>query len=239
MPEQITLYGFRLSPFSEKVELALKEGKIAHTYVDVNLFDKPAYFAAKVTSIGKVPAITYGGPTGVSPEDPSPLSTKLSESNVLLEFIADAYPEANLMPTSPTERAKVRFFMDAVSTKLSPAYFNWAGNREEGAEEAFIKAIEFVQDLLHENAEFAVGNSYTIADACITPYADRLLLQIATDIGKFPVGNGLKLGELLSTPKYAKYLGYVRALANRPVTKDVFNEEYIKTLWSSKIYARA
>jgi len=230
MSAQLTLYAFKSSPFSEKIELALKEGNIPHKFFEVNLFNKPAFFADKVNPVGKVPAITYGGPE-VSPEDPSPLSAKLAESNVILEFIADTYPEANLMPTDPIERAKVRFFIDATSTTLNTASFAWVRNSDPDAEEKFLKAIEVVQNLLPESAKFAVGDSYTIADACITPYFHRLLVNTKNDIGRFPEGSGTRLGELLEDPKYAKFMAYLRAMVDRPVSKEVFDEETVTAAW--------
>ena len=39
--------------------------------------------------------MTYGGPR-IDPTNPSPESFKLAESLVLLEFIADLFPSANL-----------------------------------------------------------------------------------------------------------------------------------------------
>ncbi|KAF9226200.1 glutathione S-transferase [Gyrodon lividus] len=237
MSAQLTLYGFKASPFSEKIELALKEGNIPHKFFSVDLFDKPAFFAAEVNPVGKVPVITYGGPD-VSPEHPSPLSTKLAESDVILDFLADAYPEANLLPADPIQRAKVRFFINAVTTKLNSPYFAWVRNSEPQAEENFLKAIEFVQDLLPEPAKFAVGDSYTIADACVTPYFHRLLINIESDIGKFPAGGGPRFGELLNAPKYAKFMAYLRAMLDRPIAKEVFDAETVKSVWA-KIFGRS
>lgn len=156
-----------------------------------------------------MPAITYGGPD-VPPEEPSPLSTKLAESNVILEFLADAYPEAKLAPVDPVQRAKVRFFMDAVTRKYAPVFLAWILNKEPHAVENLLKGIEFFQGLLSETGEYAVGESYTIADACIAPYIYQLHLSIEQDIGKFPVGNGPKFGELLKGPKYTKFRAVLR-----------------------------
>ncbi len=43
----------------------------------------------------------------------------------MLEFIADLYPESNLLPKDPVLRAKARFFIDAFSTKVSPFYMGF------------------------------------------------------------------------------------------------------------------
>ena len=169
----------------------------------------------------QVPAITYGGPH-VAPDEPSPLSFKLAESNVILEFLADAYPEANLMPIDPVQRARVRFFMDAVTNRYMPAHMAWVLDREPDAAEKHLKAIQFLQELIPESGKYAVGDSYTIADACITPFIYRLNVIIENDIGKYPVGNGPKFGESLKDPKYAKFMAYASAITARPVAKEIW-----------------
>ncbi|KAH7925069.1 hypothetical protein BV22DRAFT_465355 [Leucogyrophana mollusca] len=104
--QQLTLYRFKASPFAHKIELALTEAKAAYKVYDLDLANKPEWFTAKDNPASKVPAITYGGPD-VPPEDPSPLSEKLAESAVVLEFVADIYPESGLLPKDPVLRAKV------------------------------------------------------------------------------------------------------------------------------------
>lgn len=72
--------------------------------------------------VGKVPTLTYGGPS-VNPEDPSPLSAKITESNVILEFLADLYPDSGLLLKDPVLPAKVRFFVDATTKHVeNPLY---------------------------------------------------------------------------------------------------------------------
>ncbi|KAG6370914.1 glutathione S-transferase [Boletus reticuloceps] len=234
---QFTLYGAPVgfTPQREvsQVELALKEGNIPYKYYSVDFDNKPAFFAEQINPIGKVPAITYGGPD-VDPEKPSPLSVKLTESNVILEFVADIYPEAKLMPIDPVQRARVRFFIEAATRTYLPAYMAWILNQEPQATENHLKAIAFLQRLLPNSGEYAVGDCYTIADACITPLILRLQLSIEHDIGKFPVGNGPKFGELLKDPKYAKFMTYASAITARPVAKETWNpkKEIVKEVWN-------
>ncbi|KAF8552145.1 glutathione S-transferase [Imleria badia] len=232
MAAQLTLYGSKSSPYSEKVELALKEGNIPYKYFSIDLRNKPAFFTEQINPVGKVPTITHGGPD-VEPDEPSPLSFKLAESNVILEFLADLHPEAKLMPTDPVQRARVRFFMDAVTNKYVPAYRAWILDREPDAAEKHLKAIEFLQELLPDSGEYAVGDSYTIADACITPFIFRLHLTTENDIGKYPVGNGPKFDESLKDPKYAKFMAYANAVTERPVAKETWapRMEYVKQAW--------
>ncbi|KAH7925068.1 glutathione S-transferase [Leucogyrophana mollusca] len=233
-PQQLTLYRFQPSPYSHKVELALVEAKATYKVCDVDLFNKPEWFAAKVNPAGKVPAITYGGPE-VSPDDPSPLSEKIAESAVILEFIADIYPDSGLLPKDPVLRAKVRFFVDTVATKLLPPFFAFSRGLE--SYENFLKGVEAIQDLLPETGDFAVGDTYTIADATIVPFVVRLKITYEKDLGKFAPGEGRKLGEELHGAKYAKLMRYTRTMLERPSTKATYDEEHVTSVFR-KVYAQ-
>jgi glutathione S-transferase len=169
-----------------------------------------------------VPAITYGGPD-VDPENPSSLSFKLAESKVILQFIAELYPESGLLPNDPVERAKVLFFMDIVDRHFDGPGYEWWGGRTESYE-GYLKGAEMVQGLLPESGEFAVGDHYTIADACIAPLLSRLKVTYETDIGGFQVGQGHKLGEELKTSKFAKFMRYAQAMLERPSLRDSSDE---------------
>jgi len=140
---------------------------------------------------------------------------------VILEFLADTYPEAKLMPTDPVQRARVRFFIEAVTAKYIPAYTAWVYDREPQAAENLLKAIESLQGLLSD-AGYAVGDSYTTADISITPFIHRLYHSIEYDIGKFPVGSGPKLGESLKDLKYAKFTAYASVVTARPVARETW-----------------
>ncbi|KAG1733987.1 thioredoxin-like protein [Suillus lakei] len=236
MPQQLTLYLHKISPYSHRIELALAEANIKYKAHQVDLFNKPKWFAAKVNPIAKVPAITYGGPD-VDPTDPSPLSFKLAESNVILQFVAELYPESELLPKDPVERAKVLFFMDTVDRHFDKPGNEWMYGRTESYE-GYLKGVEMIQGLLSESGEFAVGDHYTIADACIAPLLLRLKITYETDIGAFPVGQGTKLGEELKALKYAKFMKYAQAMLERPSLRDTSDEAYLAEIWKTLITER-
>ncbi|KAG1724075.1 hypothetical protein EDD22DRAFT_933984 [Suillus occidentalis] len=232
MSEQLTLYLHKLSPYSQKIEVALIEVNAPYRGHHVDLSNKPEWFTNIVNPVGKVPAVAYGGPI-VDPENPSPLSTKIAESSVILEFLADLYPDSGLLPKDPVLRAKVRFFNDATTKLVEGPFYDFILGR--GSYENIVKGIEFIQGLLEEGKDFAVGDHYTIADACISPCLTRLKVVTETDIGKFPVGMGSKLGEELKEPKFAKFTKYVDRMLERPSLKQTYDKEavimYFKTVF--------
>ncbi|KAH7909603.1 glutathione S-transferase [Hygrophoropsis aurantiaca] len=233
--ELLTLYRFKPSPYSQKVELALVEANIPYRIHEVDLLNKPEWFAAKVHPVGKVPVITYGA-ADTDPTNPPDSAVKLAESSVILEFIADLHPESGLLPKHPVARAKVRFLNETVSSKLATPWVAFL--RGAGSMDDVLKGVEAVQDLLPDAAgKFAFGDTYTIADATLVPFVLRLTISAKHDLGKFTTGEGHQLEAELQKPKYAKFIQYSHAMLERQSTKDTHDEEELIRLWR-KFFAK-
>ncbi|KAH8983736.1 hypothetical protein EDB92DRAFT_2071361, partial [Lactarius akahatsu] len=157
----------QVCPNAQRVEIVFREAKADVTRYSIDLLNKPERYASRVNPTCKVPAVVYGSPKSDS-ENPSPESARIIQSLVLLEFVADLYPDSGLLPNDPIERAHVRVFIDAVfidavSTKVFP--------RGESPD-AFIAAVAELQ-LLPPAAQFAIGDHFTIADAALAPFLGR------------------------------------------------------------------
>ncbi|EGO03492.1 hypothetical protein SERLA73DRAFT_158120 [Serpula lacrymans var. lacrymans S7.3] len=238
--EQLTLYTAKVCPFAQRdvtkditcrglhqVELVLAEAKAEFKSYQIDLANKPDWYAPKVNPASKVPAVAYGGPD-VSPETPS--RRKLP---------TDLYPSARLLPSDPVARAKARFFIDVVSTKFIPAYIGFVLRGE--SRENVLTAVEAVQDLLlaGESTKFAVAGHYTIADAALVPFMARLRISAENDVGTFERGEGKKLVEELQSANYARFNNYINSLFERESFKATFDEtnevyddqEYVKAMF--------
>jgi len=178
-----------------------------------------------------VPAIAYGGPD-VPPEQPSEQSTKIAESLVLLEFVGDLYPNSTLLPKDPVLRAKARFFIDAVGTKLSPAWNAFLRRGE--SEDALLKAFDDIQSLLPKDKTFAVSNDFTTADAAIAPFLARIEVLLKNDIGSYKEGEGKRVFDVLQSPKYSKIKEYFEAIKARDSFKKTFDENLIKDTFAKR-----
>ncbi|KII86613.1 hypothetical protein PLICRDRAFT_43245 [Plicaturopsis crispa FD-325 SS-3] len=231
MPEKLTLYTAKICPFAHRVELALEEVGAKHTKYPVDLYDKPSWFP-KVNALGKVPVITYGGPEA-PPEDPSPEAERITESSILVEFIADLYPSSPLRPADAVGRAKARLFIDVVSNKFLPAY---GAVVVQGKPEAIFPGVEALQDLLPADKPFALGDTFTIADVSALPLIARLEVALVNDAGAFAVGEGPKLLKTLSEdPKYARFWRWFQALKARQSFKATFDEAYLNDVYVKKL----
>lgn len=170
----------------------------------------------------QVPAVAFGGPK-VSPDQPSPDSAKIAESLILLEFVADLYPSSGLLPSDPVSRARIRFFIDTFSTKFAPSYHG--ALLQGGSFDATLAAIEALQEQLPKDGKYLLGDQFTIADAAVAPFLGRAEVALSNDFGKYPVGEGKKVWETLSTsPKYARFWKYFQDLKARDSFKSTFDE---------------
>jgi len=214
----------------------LSEAKAPFTRYEIDLKNKPEWYAPKVNPASKVPAVAYGGPQ-VSPDHPSPESTKIAESLVLLEFVADLYPDSNLLPKDPVLRAKARFFIDAVSNKFNPGYFNFV-IKGQGTVDDLIKVVGDIQALLPAEGGYAVGE-YSIADAAIAPFIARLVVALENDLGGYAEGKGPDaLKAIQESPKLGRFKKYTEDLFARPSFAATFDKEYIKEFYGKR-FARA
>ncbi|KAG6370881.1 glutathione S-transferase [Boletus reticuloceps] len=240
MPEQITYYHdvLKISPFCHRVEIALLEAGASYTPHGFDIFNKPAWFAKVNPFSGKIPALTYGGPH-VPPEEPSPLSFKLTESFVILEFLADLFPNASLLPpvSDPTARARVRFFIDAVARHVETPMFNIAKD-VPGALEKMMEGLETFQALLPDpeaaGGEYAMGKVFTNADCAIAPILGTLQIAARTDVGRLKAEVAKKVEEMLAETKFDRLRRYQKALWERESVKKVLDLERIEGVWRAR-----
>ncbi|OCH87043.1 glutathione S-transferase [Obba rivulosa] len=238
MPEQITLYAAYISPFAQAVDLALLQAQAKYTRYEIDLKNKPDWYLAQVNPVGKVPTIAYGGPI-VLPEQPSPESVKLRESRVILEFIADLFPEAHLLPKDPILRAKARFFLDFVHTKFIPP---WVGHFRLGhPAEPFFAALEELQALLPSSG-FAVGE-WSIADAAAAPVLARMevFLELNHPLSGWSGDEARRVLDTLKTSRFARINQYLNDLMEQPSFKATFDKTKVMVglkPWFDHLYLR-
>src|SRR5207245_3163028 len=111
VPPMLLLYEHRLSPYAEKVKIALAEKGVA---VECRLPDfmsgRDDAFAAANPRL-EVPALVDG-------------DTRVFDSTIILEYIEDRWPTPPLLPAAPAERARVRMLEELCDTYVEP--ISWA-----------------------------------------------------------------------------------------------------------------
>lgn len=139
----ITLYHNDMSACAQKVRFALAEKKLDWLSIELNLRageqQHPDYL--KINPKGLVPALVHNASVVV-------------ESNIILDYINEAFPEPPLLPEHPLERARVRWWMkrldDGLHLDLAALSFGLAFRHQLkaacGSDDAVRKHIDAVPD---------------------------------------------------------------------------------------------
>jgi glutathione S-transferase len=177
MPRMLRLCGFRISNYYNKVRIVLLEKGIEF---EEDATQKPSqadgYLAR--SPMGKVPFLELDG------------GRRLSESQVICEYLEEAYPHKPLLPRDPYERAKVRellmhieLHMELVARRLYGQVFFKRGNLSEEAHQAvqrdLNKGIRAFKALARFDPYIA-GKELTLADCAA--FVHLPLVSLATKL---------------------------------------------------------
>ena len=195
----LVLHGFPASNYYNKSKIALLEAKADFT--EHLVF--PGDIDREFSPLGKAPYLTT--PQGA-----------VCESQVIVEYVAQTYPEAKLYPDDPFEAAKVRelcafldIHLELVARRLYPEAF-FAGKVSDGLKENTKKELaRNIKALmqLSKFAPYAAGSTFSAAD--ISAYTH---LPIVRAMGKKIFGEELLgdfdlkayLARLNARPAFAK-----------------------------------
>jgi len=200
----LRLCGFHISNYHNKVRIALLEKGIEH--VD-DPGCKPSQDEAFLvrSPMGKVPFLEAD-------------DGRISESQVICEYLEDAYPQKPLLPKDPWERAKVRelitfmeLHMELVVRRLyAAAFFGGSASEEtrKSVEKTLAKGIRGFRALAKFNP-YVAGKELTLADCAA--FVHLPLVSLTT---KLVYGRDF----LEDMPQVKPYL---RTLGERPAFKRV------------------
>ena len=147
------LISLPVSPFAARVRIAIYAKKL-----DIGLVPPPAgwptVWDTRLGLIGRVPVLI--GDDGIIPE-----------SQVILEYLEERYPDCTLLPASPKGRADARLLARIVDLYLMPPIVAVT----EG-DLAYLQNIADVLSVLNASIgenRFAAGDELSLADCALAP----------------------------------------------------------------------
>jgi len=175
----IKLCGIRISNYHNKVRIALLEKGVPFEEDDgVQTSQSEEHLAN--SPMGKVPYAVVNG-------------TRLRESEVILEYLEEAYPEKPLLPRDPLQRARVRelvtfieLYLELPVRRLYPGAFFGGTNSEETkarAEKDIAKGVRALKAVARFEPYIA-GKELTIADCAAFVHLPLVTLTTRTVYGR-------------------------------------------------------
>jgi glutathione S-transferase len=208
------LYQTYLSPFPTRVRLMLYAKGI-----DVEIVMPPGFHGdttpkgeyEDVNPLGRVPTLVLDD------------GTALPESEVICEYLEDAYPDPPMHPANPVDKARMRLL-----SRLSDVYLvmamvplfsimelppkEWPKDKIRRALDEIAVALGYIEEFIGEEG-YAVGRSLTQADGALIP----MLLLVAEWLPIFRGPEPL----LDAVPKTRKYW---EAIASDPIAERLIDE---------------
>ncbi|MCD6733364.1 MAG: glutathione S-transferase [Burkholderiaceae bacterium] len=215
----LVLAGFAVSNYYNKVKLAMLEKGVAFTE-ELNWASKDEP-TLEASPLGKVPFLR------------TPQGT-LCESQVILEYLEDAYPQVPLLPADPFERAKVRelvafteLHLELVARRVYAQAF-FGGTVSQGTIDATRRDLErgvaaFAR--LAKFAPFLASDRFTMADCVAVVH-----LPVISMAGKAIWGED----PLAALP----VRDYVKRLGERPTVQKVNADRKAHTELLAKMRAK-
>ena len=209
----LKLCGFHLSNYHNKVRIALLEKGIAFEEdADVHPSQKGDYVAR--SPMGKVPYLQTD-------------AALIRESDVICEYLEDAYPQKPLLPRDPLARAQVRelvtfieLHMELVVRRLYGGLFfgrNTSDETKAEVEKDIAKGVRALKAIAKFDP-FIAGKELTLADCAA--FVHLPLVSLAT---KMAYGRDY-LEDIPQAKPYLKMLGerplFARVNADRKAAQD-------------------
>lgn len=220
----LTLCGFAASNYYNKVKLALLEKEVPFAEKLVWVDRSPALLAK--SPLGKIPYFEIGDKV-------------LTESQTMLEYVEDAYPQKPLLPSDPLQKATVRQLIQFIELHLELVARELYGEAFFGGKVSD-ETKQRVGKLLKRNAAafgklakfspFIAGEEFTMADCAALAH-----LPLVGSASKIIYGEDV----LADYP----VRDYVKMLAQRPTVQKIdidrkANREAM-TLWMAEAKAKA
>lgn len=107
MAEELKLFGKWSSPFSRRIEVALRLKGVQFEYIEEDLSNKSAELLNYNPVHKKVPVLVHNG-------------KPIAESLVILEYIDETWQDNPILPADPYEKAMERFYTRLIDEKVKP-----------------------------------------------------------------------------------------------------------------------
>ncbi|CAK9137625.1 unnamed protein product [Ilex paraguariensis] len=137
MAEEVKVFGVWGSPFSRRVEIALKMKGVKYEFIEEDLANKSPLLLKYNPVHKKIPVLLHNG-------------KPICESLVILEYIDETWKGTSIFPQDPYKRAVARFWARFIDDKCLPTLWKTCWSQGEEQEKGKEEACELLKILDNE-----------------------------------------------------------------------------------------
>ncbi|KAI8560931.1 hypothetical protein RHMOL_Rhmol04G0294600 [Rhododendron molle] len=153
--EAVKVVGFWISPYSLRVEWALRLKGVEYEYIEEDIFNKSPLISELNPVHKKVPVLIHG-------------EKVILESLVILEYIEETWKQVPLLPQDPHDRATARFLANLGDEKLFwdawMALCSQGDEKERALKQAMETMKKIEEELKGKKTKFFGGESMGYLD---------------------------------------------------------------------------
>jgi len=164
---QVTLYTTEVCPYAQRTRIVLGEKGIAHEQVEIDLDDKPDWFA-DLTPANRVPVIRHD-------------DFVLWESATVNEYLDASFPGVALQPADERGRAvmrnEIRYFDSVFLSTFYKLLFEQNTAVQDELRAQVVDGFEFMEGrlaLIQGDGPYWLGAEMSLADCAMWPFFERL-----------------------------------------------------------------
>ncbi|KAK4359210.1 hypothetical protein RND71_021439 [Anisodus tanguticus] len=149
---QVKLLGFWYSPFTHRVEWALKIKGVKYEYIEEDRYNKSSLLLESNPVHKKTPVLIHNGKS-------------IAESMVIVEYIDETFEGPSILPKDPYDRALARFwakFLDDKGEAMVNTFLRRGEEQEKGKEEVY-EMLKVLDNELKDK-KFFVGDKFGFGD---------------------------------------------------------------------------
>ncbi|XP_038883271.1 probable glutathione S-transferase [Benincasa hispida] len=151
MGEKVEVFGAWFSPFSRRVELALKLKDIEYDYIEEEVYKKKSDLLLKFNPVyKKVPVFVHAG-------------KPIAESIVILQYIEETWKDNPILPQHPYHKALALFWANFLNDKVLPVLIKARRSREGKEREEAGEALRTLEEQL-KGKKFFGGETLGFVD---------------------------------------------------------------------------
>jgi len=166
------LYNAWYCPFAQRAWMALVYKDIDFELNEVDPYDLTEWWLKVSRGAGLVPVVVQANEDGSD--------TTIIESNRILEYLEDYYPEKpTIFSDNPNQRAEQKYWMDHVSNKITPYVYQYlktpeAGAAQDEARDKMLEGLAVFSQAMSSKGPYFNGDNMGAVDIAMLPFAYRI-----------------------------------------------------------------